>query len=112
MTPVQIVTMVLVGIGTFFILVAAFGLLRLSDVLMRMHASSKASTLGVICTLAGVGVWFGDVESIGQVVVICVFLLGTAPVAAHAIARAAYHRGVDLCEKTEIDELADAQEDG
>ncbi|MEN8150720.1 MAG: monovalent cation/H(+) antiporter subunit G, partial [Planctomycetota bacterium] len=109
MSVAGIVAMVLVGFGTFFVLVAAFGLLRLSDVLMRMHASSKASTLGVILSLAGVAVWFGDGESIAQVVMICVFLLATAPVAAHAIARAAYRRGVELCEKTEIDELAEAR---
>ena len=44
MTVAQVVTIGLVGAGTFFVLVAAFGVVRLSDVLMRMHASSKAST--------------------------------------------------------------------
>lgn len=111
MSAVEVLAMALVGIGTFFVLVAAFGVLRLSDVLMRMHASSKASTLGVMCTLAGVAVRFGDGESIAQVVMICAFLLATAPVAAHAIARAAYHRGVELCEKTELDELAESRRD-
>ena len=55
-----VVTVALVGVGAFFVLVAAFGLVRLRDVLMRMHASSKASTLGAICTLAAVAVRFGD----------------------------------------------------
>ena len=44
-----------------------------------------------------------------RVVLTCVFLLATAPVAAHAIARAAYRRGVELSEETELDELADSR---
>jgi len=104
-----IVTVGLVGAGAFFVLVAAFGLVRLKDVLMRMHASSKASTLGAICTLAAVAVRFGDAAVTARVVLTCLFLLATAPVAAHAIARAAYRRGVDLCDETERDELADSR---
>lgn len=109
MTISQVITIALVGTGTFFVLVAAFGLLRLKDVLMRMHASSKASTLGAICTLAAVAVHFGDAAVTARVVLICLFLLVTAPVAAHAIARGAYRRGVSLCAETERDELEEAR---
>ena len=110
MTFVEIVTIVLVSVGTFFVLVAAFGLVRLRDVLMRMHASSKASTLGAICTLAAVAAWFGEVAVVARIVLTCAFLLATAPVAAHAIARAAYRRGVELSPDTEMDDLEDARE--
>jgi multisubunit Na+/H+ antiporter MnhG subunit len=37
-----------------------------------------------------------------------VFLLFTAPVAAHLIGRAAYHQGIRLFEKTWTDELGDS----
>jgi len=109
MSLLDVVIMALVGIGAFFVFVAAFGVLRLGDVLMRMHASSKASTLGAICTLSAVAVWFGDGAVTARIVLTCVFLLATAPVAAHTIARAAYRRGVDLCDETGHDELAESR---
>ena len=103
----EIVTMVLVGTGALFILVAAIGVLRFSDLLMRMHASSKASTLGVILVLAAVAVHTWQIAVSARIVLICAFLLATAPVAAHAIARAAYRRGLKLSPETDPDELAD-----
>jgi len=109
MTLLEIVVVAFVGVGAFFVFVAAFGVVRLKDVLMRMHASSKASTLGAICTLTAVAIWFGDGAVTARVVLTCLFLLTTAPVAAHTIARAAYRRGVELCDETERDELAESR---
>jgi len=96
----------LVALGAFFVLVAAVGVVRLKDTLMRMHASSKASTLGAICILAAVAIHFGDGAVTARVVLICAFLLATAPVAAHTIGRAAYRRGIDLDPTTVCDELS------
>ena len=50
-------------------------------------------------------VHFGDAAVTVRALVVCVFLLLTAPIAAHLIGRAAYHRGIRLFEKTWIDEL-------
>ena len=110
MSITGIVTAVLVGAGTLFILVSAIGVLRFRDLLMRMHASSKASTLGAICILAAVAVRCGEIAVTARIVLICAFLLATAPVAAHAIARAAYRRGIELSPETEVDELAAEKE--
>jgi multicomponent Na+:H+ antiporter subunit G len=107
MSIVQVITVALVGIGAFFVLVSAIGILRFRDLPMRMHASSKASTLGVICILAAVAVHFGDIAITARIVLICAFVLATAPVAAHAIARAAYRRGIELSPETNPDDLAD-----
>ncbi|MDO9023294.1 monovalent cation/H(+) antiporter subunit G, partial [Zwartia sp.] len=43
----EIITSVLLLVGAFFILVGAIGLARLPDFFMRLHAPTKASTLGV-----------------------------------------------------------------
>jgi multicomponent Na+:H+ antiporter subunit G len=107
MSIVQVITIALAGIGAFFVLVSAIGILRFRDLPMRMHASSKASTLGVICILAAVAVHFGEIAITARIVLICAFVLATAPVAAHAIARAAYRRGLELSPETDPDELAD-----
>ena len=42
-----------------------------------------------------------------RVALVCVFLLLTAPVASHLIARAAYRAGVPLAPETVVDELAE-----
>ena len=46
----------LLAAGCFFILVGSLGLVKLSDFFKRLHAPTKASTLGVGCVLlASVG---------------------------------------------------------
>ena len=43
-------------IGTLFCLVAAVGMIRLPDTLIRMHAATKAGTLGAGLILAAVAI--------------------------------------------------------
>ena len=110
MTVSEAITIALVTIGTFFVLVSAIGILRFRDLPMRMHASSKASTLGAICILAAVAVHFWQIAITARIALICAFLLATAPIATHAIARAAYRRGIELSPETNPDELAEAED--
>ena len=92
-------------IGTLFCLVAAVGMLRLPDTLIRMHAATKAGTLGAGFILAAQAVAAGDLGTTLKVIAVVVFLVLTAPVAAHLIGRAAYHRGIRLYKGTWIDDL-------
>ena len=100
-----IVAATLLIVGSLFCLVAAVGMLRLPDTLIRMHAATKAGTLGTGFILAAEAVAADDLGTTIKAAAVIVFLLLTAPVAAHLIGRAAYHRGVQLFEKTWIDEL-------
>jgi multicomponent Na+:H+ antiporter subunit G len=91
---------VLVGLlllgGGAFVLVAAIGIVRLPDLLTRMHASTKAGTLGSLLVLVGLAVFTGSTMVISKVVATSLFLLLTAPIAAHMIGRAharTYKRG-------------------
>ena len=104
----EIVTSVLVVAGGLFALAAALGVLRLPDVLIRMHASTKAGTLGCGLILGAVAVYFGETGIVARAVAAIVFLMLTAPVAAHMIARAAYRTRVPLWHGTVIDELGHA----
>jgi multicomponent Na+:H+ antiporter subunit G len=94
-----------ISIGALFILLAGVGLVRMPDLFLRVSASTKAATLGVGATLLGVALYFGDFATFIRAGAIIVFLLLTAPVAAHLIGRAAYQDGVPLWEKTEFDDL-------
>ncbi len=83
-------------LGGFFALVAGIGILRLPDVLTRMHASTKAGTLGSALLLTGAAVVFGDLAVTAKVVLTILFLLLTAPLAGHMIGRAAVRTGVPM----------------
>lgn len=86
----------LVLLGGFFCFAAGLGVLRFHDVLIRMHASTKAGTLGAGLILVGVAVFFGDTATITRAVAAILFLMLTAPVAAHMIGRAAFKSGAPL----------------
>lgn len=99
-------THTLVLLGAFFALVAAIGILRMPDLLMRMHAATKAGTLGAGLLLLAVAVSFGDSGVTVRALAAVVFLFLTAPIAAHVIGRAAYYAGrVQLWRRTLVDEL-------
>lgn len=95
----------LLVIGAFFTLIAAIGLVRMPDVFLRMSCSTKASTLGIVATVAGAGLHFGDLGTAARAGAGAVFLLVTAPVAAQMIGRAAYLLGVPLWPGTVTDHL-------
>lgn len=103
-----IVEIVVLVLGGFFVLVAGLGIFRMPDVYIRMHAATKAGTLGVGLTLAAVAMHFGDIEIAIRAILAILFLIITAPVAAHMIGRAAHRTGAAQWEKTVTDEWADA----
>lgn len=98
--------------GAFFALVAALGILRFPDVFMRLHASTKAGTLGAGCVLVAVAVHFGETGVTAKAVATVVFLLLTAPVASHFLGRAAWRAGVPLWGKTRVNELENGKGPG
>ena len=100
------VTALLLLVGGFFAAVAGFGLWRLPDVLMRLHASTKAGTLGACCILLAAAIELGDLATTVRMALAFLFLLLTAPIGAHLIGRAAYRTGTPLSPRTAVDELA------
>lgn len=92
-------------LGAFFMFVAAVGIIRMPDLLMRMHAATKAGTLGAGLILAAVAVFYSELGVTMRATATIAFLFLTAPVAAHMIGRAAYFVGVRLWEGTIVDEL-------
>lgn len=90
--------------GAALKLLSAVGVLRMPDVFTRMQASTKASTLGLGCMLAGLAVRRPETSVIIRAVSIGAFMMLTTAVAAHVIARAAALTGVPLWQGTRIDE--------
>lgn len=102
--------LLLVGGGVFCV-IAAVGVVRLPDAIMRMHASSKAGTVGCGLVLLAVALVFPDVGTVTRALAAIAFLLVSTPIASHMIGRAAYASGTDLCASTVADELRDTPDD-
>ena len=79
--------------GGAFALIGSIGLARLPDLFMRLHGPTKATTLGVGGILVASMLHFSSLEaglSLHELLV-AVFLMITAPVSAHLIARTMIH---------------------
>ena len=101
----EILSILLIIVGTALMLISAIGIIRFPDFYTRMSAITKAATLGLFLLLIGLAVFFNRPGlSIKSFIIITLILL-TNPVGAHAIARAAYMSGTKLWEKNIIDEL-------
>jgi multicomponent K+:H+ antiporter subunit G len=98
-------------IGLAFTIFGSIGLVRLPDFYTRMHAPTKATTLGVSSVLAAAALTLpGNVVATGlKAGLVIVFLFLTAPIGAHMLARAARHRGVPTAPGTR-DEMPGREE--
>ena len=82
-----------IAAGAFFLLVGAFGMIRLPDFWSRLHAASIIDSAGVFFILIGLGIQGGLTLVTVKLVLIAVFLGITGPTASHAVANAAWIAG-------------------
>jgi multicomponent K+:H+ antiporter subunit G len=88
----ELLASVLLVTGGVFALVGAIGLLRFRDFFMRLHAPTKASTLGVGGVLLASIVVHGARGDFGwHEALITLFVFVCAPVSANLMAKAALH---------------------
>jgi len=100
----EIVILLLVAAGTFFTFLAGFGILRMPDVYTRMHASTKAASLGAGLMLVAAALYFQDAAVTTRVALTTIFIFLTAPVAAHMLGRSAYLMNVEQWKGSVMDE--------
>jgi len=106
MTEVAIlVSALLLLVGSGFTLIASIGLLRLPDLYTRIHAASKAGTMGSCLVLIALAVHADDVGTVSRALAGVVFFLLTAPVSSHLLAKAAYTVGYRLHSSSVMDEM-------
>ena len=97
-------------LGGLFVLVGSVGLLRLQDFYVRLHAPTKATTLGLGAILIGsmLHMYFTRGHISVNELLITLFLVITAPVTAHILAKAAMHHRVKVMERTRNQELIES----
>jgi len=93
--------------GSLFLLLGGLGVLRMPDSYNRLQTGTKASTLGTILALVGIG--FLHPDWLGKLLILAFFVMLTSPISAHALARAAHLIKVPLSEKTVVDKLAERE---
>ncbi|MFN3501547.1 MAG: cation:proton antiporter [Allorhizobium sp.] len=82
--------------GVVFLCIAALGVIKLADPFQRMHAATKAGTLGAGLVIIGSVIAHGALDATVMGILTVVFLLLTVPVAGHLLGRAAYVSGAQL----------------
>lgn len=104
---IDIIIGILCTIGAVAILIAAVGILRMPDFYLRLSVTVKAATLGGGLLLLGAAFYFpNEVSVTTKALAIIFFLILTAPVAAHLIARTAYLINTEQWKGTIQDDLA------
>lgn len=90
--------------GLVFDFFGCLGLIRFPDVYTRLQASAKCITLGTCGILFGLFLVKGFGATGIKALLCMVFILLTAPVSAHALARASYRSGVKTYKGTVVDQ--------
>jgi multicomponent Na+:H+ antiporter subunit G len=101
----ELISAVLMLGGSFFTFATAVGILRLPDFFLRVHAITKAGTLGVGLVFLAAAVFFSELTVVTRALATVAFVLVTAPVSSHLIGRAGYLDRVEMWEGTSVDEL-------
>lgn len=96
---------ILLILGAVFMLIAGIGLLRLPDTYLRMHAATKAPSLGVFLMVLGIIVHFQDFWLSVKALLIILFIFTTTPIGAHMLSRVAHLMNVAKSDKTQVDEF-------
>jgi multicomponent Na+:H+ antiporter subunit G len=110
--PIEVLSWVLILAGSAFVIIGGVGLLRLPDFYTRIHAAGITDTLGSWLIVAGLALHEGFTLTTAKLIMLLFLLLLTSPLASHALAKAAYLRGLDplqgreLVDRHEVDDRA------
>lgn len=93
----ELLVSALIVIGALFALIGSWGMVKLPELMSRLHAPTKATTLGVGGALLASMVYFAAFEGVLSLheLLVSVFLFLTAPITAHFLAKAHIHRQID-----------------
>jgi len=103
----QSIAYILISIGLAFDFLGVLGLIRLPDLYNRLQAAAKCVTFGTAVIFLGVFLYFGLNSTGFKALLGFGLILATAPVAIHAIARAAHRNGIAVAKEPVIDQYAE-----
>jgi multicomponent Na+:H+ antiporter subunit G len=107
----EIIGYIFIVIGLIFDFFGCLGLIRLPDVYNRLQAATKCVTLGTCSILFGLFLFKGFTAAGIKALLCILFIVLTAPVSAHALARGAHKSGVKLWNKSVCDKYEEDKDD-
>jgi multicomponent Na+:H+ antiporter subunit G len=93
-TIMDILSIILLGSGSLFLLIGCLGLLRFPDFFTRLHAAGLIDTLASGLILGGLIIESGWTLNIVKILFILLFLFFTSPASSHSLAKAALTSGL------------------
>ncbi len=90
----DILTGIMLGLGSLLMLSGVLGVMRFPDFYTRMHAAGVTDTFAAALILLGLMLQADSVITFAKLVMILLFILITSPTASHALAKAAHHSGL------------------
>lgn len=107
---VTVVIATLLLAGTVLGALAGLGLHRFDSLYARMHAATKPASLGLLFVAGATAVGLGDGGATAKLGLVVLLQFVTAPIASHAIARAAHRAGEPMGTTAVVDELREHEE--
>ncbi len=101
----ELTAAILMLAGSIFFFVSSIGIVRMPDIYNRIQTGTKATTMGTILMLIGIGIfnpaWWP------KLLVALLFVLLTNPISSHVVARAAHYTKEEKSKLTVTDKLND-----
>ena len=96
---------ILILIGSFFLFLGSLGIFRMPDVYNRLQAGTKATTLGAMSLILGVGLL--NTGFLVKSIALIIFIVLTNPISSSTIARASHKSGEPLTKESVVDVCKD-----
>ena len=94
MSPIDLLSAVLLLGGAAFFFAGTLGMLRFPDVFSRLHALTKGDNVGLGLTVLGLAVRAESFAVVGKLALIWMLVLLAGATASHLIARSSLRRGL------------------
>lgn len=104
---VEWIAAVLLLLGAVLMLIASVGVIRLPDIYLRMHAATKAPSLGVFLMVLGIIIYFLDFWLSVKGLLIILFIFMTTPIGAHMLSRVSHMLNIRQSDEMKTDEFPD-----
>jgi multicomponent Na+:H+ antiporter subunit G len=102
MGAAAVLSWIFIGAGSVFVIIGGIGILRFPDFYTRIHAAGITDTMGAWLILIGLMFQEGWTLNTARLLILLFFLVATSPLASHALAKAAFLRGLDPLQGSEL----------
>jgi len=106
----DIIAAILLLTGALLNLIAAIGVVRLPDLLSRMHAATKPQVMGTILVVTGLAMRLREPGILGILVLVVLLQMASTVISGHMVGRAAFRARLTRADLLVVDELSDQQE--